>query len=736
MRAGRALLVLLPLFAVAALAQTPTPQNADALFDAARRGDRAAVVALLDRGVDVNARSRYGVTALGFAAGEGQLDVVRLLVDRGADLQIADSFYSSRAIDFAIRAGHADVALFLLSRGSKGAAGALNFGIRTRNVALVEAALATDEIDAAGLSNASTFADRQGGSDIAALVKKAAASKPAIVPPAIALEPSALSSFEGRYINPATGAIVTVAIVNRALRLTAPGESTVDLEAVEARQFRASNAPELTVVFGGRGGIVEAMIISRGTTAVRYAREGFADATSPAALAAEPTPSANSNSPRPAATSSGLPRAPARPWPAFRGANASGTADGQGAVTDWDVTTGRNIRWKMPIPGLATSSPIIWGNRVIVVSAASDADKSFRTGLYGDVAPVNDASRHSWRVHALDLQTGKELWNREVFTGVSRTKRHPKSSQANATPVTDGQRIVAVFGAIGLMVCFDMNGNQLWKTELGPIESGWFLDPAYQWGHASSPVIYKSTVIVQADQARGSFLAAFNLANGRELWRTARTDEVSTWGTPTVLSGPKGDELVTNGTKIRAYDPATGKLLWTLAPNSEIAIGSPVVQRDVVYVTGGYPPVRPVYAVRAGARGDISLPPGRSTSDAIMWSHDRDGTYISTPIVYRDQLYTLNNNGILTAYDSETGKLVFRSRVAGGGAFSASPVAADGRLYMASEDGEVVVVQAGREYVELAKNSMGEVVMATPAISDGLVIIRTLGHVWGIGRGQ
>jgi len=143
--------------------------------------------------------------------------------------------------------------------------------------------------------------------------------------------------------------------------------------------------------------------------------------------------------------------------------------------------------------------------------------------------------------------------------------------------------------------------------------------------------------------------------------------------------------------------------------------------------------VRPVYAVRAGARGDISLPEGKSSSEAVAWSHDRDGTYISTPIVYRDQLYTLNNNGVLTAYAADRGERVFRARVGGGGAFSASPVAADGRLYMANEDGDVVVVQAGREYVELARNSMGEVIMATPAISDGVIVVRTLGHIWGIG---
>jgi outer membrane protein assembly factor BamB len=241
-------------------------------------------------------------------------------------------------------------------------------------------------------------------------------------------------------------------------------------------------------------------------------------------------------------------------------------------------------------------------------------------------------------------------------------------------------------------------------------------------------------VIVQADQSRNSYIAAFDLATGRELWRTARPDEVSTWATPTVISGPKGDELVTNGTTVRGYDPATGAVLWTLAPNSEIAIGTPVVHRNLAIITAGYPPVRPVYAVRAGARGDISLPAGKTASDAIAWSHDRDGTYISSPIVYRNQLYTLNNNGILTAYDVESGARLYRARVGGGGAFTASPVAADGKLFMASEDGDVFVVQAGPEYVELGKYPMNEVVMASPAISNGILIIRTLSHLVGIGR--
>jgi outer membrane protein assembly factor BamB len=285
-----------------------------------------------------------------------------------------------------------------------------------------------------------------------------------------------------------------------------------------------------------------------------------------------------------------------------------------------------------------------------------------------------------------------------------------------------------------MVVCFDINGTLMWKKDIGVLDSGWFLDPSYQWGHSSSPIIYKSSVIVQADQSTGSFIAAFDLATGKELWRTTRADEVSTWATPTINSGPKGDELVTNGTKVRGYEAATGALLWTLAPNSEIAIGTPVVHRDLAIVTAGYPPVRPVYAVRAGARGDISLEKGQTASDAIAWSHDRDGTYISSPIVYRAQLYTLNNNGILTAYDANTGERIYRARVGGGGAFTASPVAADGKLFVASEDGDVFVVQAGREYAELGKYPMNEVLMASPAIANGLLIVRTLGHVWGIGR--
>jgi len=497
------------------------------------------------------------------------------------------------------------------------------------------------------------------------------------------------------------------------------GVPALTLVPVAPAEFVTKEMSDVKITFVGRGGAIEQVAFRRGTGGMAFAR-------ATAAGAAPETPAAD-EMPTP------VERAAPRPWPSFRGPDASGTADGQGAVADWDPATGRNVRWKRPIPGLANSSPVVWGDRVYLTTAVNRrADDSFRTGLYGDVAPVEDLSEHTWKVFALDAATGAVVWERDVFTGAPKVKRHPKASQANSTPATDGRRVVALFGSIGLLVCYDTEGALLWKREIGALDSGWFFDPTYQWGHSSSPIMYDGLVIVQADVQKGSFLAAFDVETGRDVWRTDR-DEISTWGTPTIYRSLDRDELVTNGPTIRGYDPHTGRLLWSLGPNSEITVGTPVVGADLIYVTGGYPPVRPVYAIRPGGAGDLSLPEDRSASDAIAWSHDRDGTYIPTPILYRGQLYTCNSNGILTAYDAATGTRVYRARVGGGGAFSASPVAADGRLYFASEDGDVFVVKAGRRYDELAKIPMHETIVATPAISNGLIVIRTAGHVYGIG---
>jgi outer membrane protein assembly factor BamB len=417
-----------------------------------------------------------------------------------------------------------------------------------------------------------------------------------------------------------------------------------------------------------------------------------------------------------------------RPWPAFRGENAGGTADGQGAVTEWDIEKGSNVRWKTPIPGFSNASPIVWGNKVFVVSAISSAgDSTFRTGLYGDVKPVDDLSEHTWKVYCLDKGSGKILWEQTAFKGLPKVKRHTKASQANSTPVTDGNRVVALFGSIGRLMAWDMNGKALWNVDVGVLDSGWFFDPTYQWGFSSSPIIHKDKVIVQADIQKNSFIAAYDVKTGKRVWKTDR-DEIPSWGSPTIFDG----RIVTNGPIVRAYDAETGAEVWKLGPNSEVTVGTPVVGDGLVFVTGGYPPARPIYAVKSSARGDISMPKDKTSSDAVAWSNSA-GTYIPTPLHYRGILYTCDNGGVVTAYEAETGERIYRARVGGGGSFAASPIAADGKLYFANEDGDIIVARAGRKYEEIAKNQMKEVIMSTPAIADGLIVVRTFGHVYGIG---
>jgi len=412
-------------------------------------------------------------------------------------------------------------------------------------------------------------------------------------------------------------------------------------------------------------------------------------------------------------------------WPSFRGANAAGVADGTPTAVKWNAPAGENVAWKTPVDGVAVSSPIVWGNRVFVSTAvSSDPKQGIRTGQYGDVEPVTDSSKHTWRLIALDKATGKVVWDKVAYEGVPKTKRHPKSSQASATPVTDGRHVIVSFGSEGLFA-FDFNGKQLWKKDLGVLNAGWFFDPDYEWGIGSSPIIYKNLVIVQADIQRGSFLAAFDTASGKEVWRTQR-DEIPSWSTPTILEANGKAEVVTQATTFtRGYDAMTGKELWKYSGNSEVAIPTPIVGPGFVVITNGYRGVQPIIAVKPGATGDITLKTGETKNTSIPWSMNRGGPYIPTPVIYGDQLYVLQNNGTLAAYKVGSGERIYQERLGGAaGSFSASLVAADGKIYASSEDGDVFVVRAGPAYELLAKNVVGEVLMATPAISDGLIIFR------------
>jgi outer membrane protein assembly factor BamB len=403
----------------------------------------------------------------------------------------------------------------------------------------------------------------------------------------------------------------------------------------------------------------------------------------------------------------------------------------------WDASKSENTVWKTPIPGLGHSSPVIWGNKVFITTAiTSGAKDETRYGLYGDVEPVKDDPKHTWKVYALDKQTGRILWEQVAYEGMPKVKRHPKSTHSDSTPVTDGRYLIALFGSHGLYA-YNLNGKLLWKQDVGMLDAGWFYDADYQWEYGSSPVIYRDLVIIQADIQKDSFIAAYNIKNGKLVWKTPR-DEISSWGSPTVYVGKTRAEVITNGTRaIRGYDPMTGKELWRLTPNSEVTTPTPFAARDLIFVTSGYRVIQPIYAIRPGATGDITLKEKETSSTYIAWSKTRGGPYMPTPIVYGDLLYTCSNQGVVTAYNADNGERVYQERLGGkGGAFTASPVASDGKIYFSSEDGEVFVVKAGPKYELLATNPVGEVMMATPAISDGYVIVRARNHVFAFGDNQ
>jgi outer membrane protein assembly factor BamB len=418
-------------------------------------------------------------------------------------------------------------------------------------------------------------------------------------------------------------------------------------------------------------------------------------------------------------------------WPQFRGESASGLGAGPNPPVRWDAVKGTNVVWKVEVPGLAISSPIVWGDRIYLTTAiSSDKTQKFKTGLYGNTDSAADLSPHQWKVLAYSKKTGKLLWEQTAHQGVPKTKRHPKSSQASATPVTNGKVVVAYFGSEGLYA-YSAGGKLLWSKDLGIQNAGWFFDPDSEWGVGSSPVIYRNTVIVLCDRQKDSFIAAFNLKNGKEVWRTRRA-EIPSWATPTIVESPTRTELVTNAARaIRGYDPVTGKELWTLGPNSEIPCPTPISGHGLIFVTSGYAPLQPIYAIKIGSNGDLALKEGKESSDAIAWSKRVGGAYLPSPVLYGDLLYVVNNTGILAAYDAQTGNRVYQQRI-DSGSFTASPVAAGGKLYFATEDGDIYVVKAGPQYELIAKNPMGEAMLATPAWADDMLIVRGERHLFAI----
>lgn len=706
-----ALLLLVP--ALGTASEGPSP---DRMFAAARAGDVAAVEAELDAGVPVDSTDKYGATALAMAAAEGEVDVVRLLLARGAEVDKAEEFYGSRPLDTALFfRGELETAEVLLKHGAEGRENALAYAVQQKNLELARAAVSGGPIHASALARL-----REGADDLELEFRElleSARSRPDPAPPEYSIDD--LHAFTGKFEGWTSDTAIEIALRERTLLMWLDGEALGELEVVGDRAFRTTGG--VGVNFNGRAGTVEGIVLRREGSPPELSRRSVA----------EPDPDAVA---RFAALTATGPQRDTVNWPRFRGANADGIGDGEPTPTTWSLESGEGVLWQLEVEGLANSSPVVWGDRVFVTTAVAEGiEQKLTTGLTGAGDGVDEEVTHSWRVLAFDKWTGEKLWDTEIGRSVPLTKRHFKATQANSTPATDGEHVVVVFPTAGL-ACLDMEGKVLWHHDLGGLNAGAFTDPGIEWGFASSPIIYKDTAILQVDVHGGQYLAAWKLDTGEEVWRTERNVAPS-WSTPGLLEGPDGTELVVNGSTIHAYDPDSGRELWSLGPNSELVIAAPVIRDGVAYVTAGYPPIKPIYAVPAGRRGDFHVQPG-TPNDDLVWSHRIGGAYMPTPLLYRGLFYIVHHNGRLVAYDPTDGSAVFKSRFSRGGAFTGSPVAANGTLFVPTEEGLLYVLEAGPEYKELAVHDFGEPLMATPAISEGLLVLRTASKVVALGKAK
>jgi len=421
-------------------------------------------------------------------------------------------------------------------------------------------------------------------------------------------------------------------------------------------------------------------------------------------------------------------------WPSFRGQFASGIFDNANIPTQWDVVENVNVKWKTPIPGLGHSSPVIWGDKIFVTTAiSSNAEEILKVGLYGDGDSAQDTTVHQFKVYCIDKNNGEILWERLAHKGVPKTKRHTKATQANCTPATDGKHVLAFFASEGLY-CYNTNGELLWTKDLGKLQTGPSRDITLDWGFASSPVIYDDRVVVQCDHSGESFLATFDVETGEEIWRMPR-DEFSTWGSPTVINVNGSPQIIVNGyNHIGAYNFETGAEIWRMHGGGDNPVPTPVFANNLIYINSAHGKMSPIYAIKPEAKVDITLKEGELSNEYIVWSIDRGGAYMTTNLVYGDYIYNIVNNGLLSCFNALTGEMMYKEPLRPGGGVSASGVASDGRLFFTSEPGDVFVVKAGPQFELLAKNPMGNICMATPAITEGAIIFRTQNYLISIGE--
>ncbi len=423
-------------------------------------------------------------------------------------------------------------------------------------------------------------------------------------------------------------------------------------------------------------------------------------------------------------------------WPQFRGPNANGLTKEKNLPNSWSSST--NIKWKVKIPGRGWSAPIVWEDKIFVTTAVPEGNPKF-------VKPPEGQSRkppnifYRWEIHCLDRSSGKPLWKRVALRAKPRTPIHKSNTYATETPVTDGKRIYAYFGMTGLF-CYDFKGNLIWKKDLGayPMWAG--------WGTSSGPALHKDLLFLQVDNEKSSFLVALDASTGKERWRKNRKGEVSNYATPIIWENSKRAELITAGLIFRSYDPTTGDLLWQLDMKGGRACASPVAVGDVLYIgtedrtnspykrqgrgNGGF-----LFAVQAGTSGDITPSEGGTTNSGVLWTQPRSGPEMASPVVFEGFIYIPSRrSGIIRCHDAKTGKLIYRERLPGAGAFWSSPWAYSGKMFCLDAYGSTYVLKAGPKLEIIQRNDFGETCWAPTAIAGGNLFIRGAKHLYCIGR--
>ena len=419
-------------------------------------------------------------------------------------------------------------------------------------------------------------------------------------------------------------------------------------------------------------------------------------------------------------------------WPQFRGSNAGEIGDDPSLPDMWSET--QNVSWRTDVPGLGWSSPVVWDDHIFITSSISaSAEPPPVPGLYdpgSESGAQASTAEHRWIVYDIDFETGAVRWARELHRSVPPIMRHLKNSYASETAVTDGRRVYVFFGSIGLAAALSMEGDIVWTRQFDAANG------QQLFGTAASPVLHDGRLYVVNDNTTRSYLAALDAETGDQIWRLDR-DEAENWSTPLVWENDLRTEIVIAGRRrIRAYD-LDGNELWSLGGMTVNVVPTPFAKHGLVYISSGYPGgrPRPVYAIRPGAAGDISLRDGETNNDYIVWYQPLLGTYNTSALVYGDQYYTLLDRGFLLSHDALTGRQIYgRQRVAPGTGFTASPWAYNGQVFLMGEDGDTYVIQAGPEFEVLRTNSLNEMSLATPAIVRGSLIIRTQTRLYRIAK--